>query len=101
MVAIAEPATRGHKRKVPGREAEGDIEDEVEGGAHVMKGGDRDANMMLFYYGNYERGRQSSRRRTLVLRGGANKRSLEHHALEVGSSVCVSKDKRVKQTSVE
>jgi hypothetical protein len=47
---------RGRKRKVPAREAEGDIEDEVEGGAY---------------------------------------------ALEVGSSVCASKDKRAKQTSVQ
>jgi hypothetical protein len=46
----------GRKRKVPAREAEGDIEDEVKGRAH---------------------------------------------ALEVGSSVCASKDKRAKQTSVQ
>ncbi|KAF2022767.1 hypothetical protein EK21DRAFT_119410 [Setomelanomma holmii] len=47
---------RGRKHKVPAREAEGDVEDEVEDGAH---------------------------------------------ALEVGSSVCPSKDKRAKQTSVQ
>jgi hypothetical protein len=47
---------RGRKRKVPAREAEGDIKDEVEGGAHT---------------------------------------------LDVGLSMCASKDKRTKQTSVE
>ena len=47
---------RGCKRKVPAREAEGDIEDKVKGGAH---------------------------------------------ALQVGSSVCASKDKRAKQTMVQ
>jgi hypothetical protein len=47
---------RGRKRKVPAREAEGDIEDEVEDSAD---------------------------------------------ALDVGLSVCASKDKRTKQTSVQ
>jgi hypothetical protein len=47
---------RGRKGKVPAREAEGDIKDEVEGGAHT---------------------------------------------LELGLSVCASKDKRAKQTSVQ